>query len=517
MAGVPRATTESFITEIPLRTTPLQEKRLRARFEAARQAYNACLGESLKRLRRLRQSRLFNRARKMPKGKDRNAVFREAQEAVGFREYDLHHWATRFTRSWINEHIDARSMEAIASRAFDAAEKSMYRVRGDPRFRRFDELNTIEGKIGSGVRWRDTHLAWTGLEIETIIDLTDPVIRHGLEHRIKYVRLTRRIEHGKQRYYAQLVCEGLPYQKPANTVGRAIVGLDLGPSTIAVVAGDTAFLRRFCDELEPIQHETRLIQRALDRSRRKNNPANFNADGTIKKGPKRWHRSARYQRRRQQLAEMKRREAQYRKNLHGRLVNEILRLGKEIKTEKLSYKSFQAQFGKSVGFRAPGMFVERLRRKAGAVNGNVIEFSTRTTKLSQICHGCGQIIKKPLSQRWHKCECGVEAQRDLYSAFLARFVEKNRLNVDQATAAWSGACALLRMALSDLEAANGRSMPSSFGLGKGRRQSGSSVKVGVNVTKAADVVAGASAPSESREEVQGSSTTCRFGYAIHPP
>ena len=32
-------------------------------------------------------------------------------------------------------------------------------------------------------------------------------------------------------------------------------------------------------------------------------------------------------------------------------------------------------------------------------------------------------LKKPLWQRWHECPCGVSAQRDLYSAFLAAYLD----------------------------------------------------------------------------------------------
>lgn len=31
---------------------------------------------------------------------------------------------------------------------------------------------------------------------------------------------------------------------------------------------------------------------------------------------------------------------------------------------------------------------------------------------SQVCSGCGQIVKKDLSERWHSCACGVELDRD---------------------------------------------------------------------------------------------------------
>jgi hypothetical protein len=58
----------------------------------------------------------------------------------------------------------------------------------------------------------------------------------------------------------------------------------------------------------------------------------------------------------------------------------------------------------------------------------LIEVSPRQAKLSQFCHGCGRHVKKPLSQRWHTCACGVgPVQRDLYSAFLACTLEQDHL------------------------------------------------------------------------------------------
>ena len=160
-----------------------------------------------------------------------------------------------------------------------------------------------------------------------------------------------------------------------------------------------------------------------------------------------------------------------RKTAHGQLVNEILKQGVLIKTEKLSYKGFQKNFGKSVGKRAPGLFMETLRDKAGRAGGVVMEFEPRTTALSQVCQ-CGARKKKALSERWHDCTvCGIKAQRDLYSAFLSRFVsvgtkEGDRLERSQAQKAWaSGGGILLGQAISNLEkTARSRSYPASFGL-----------------------------------------------------
>jgi hypothetical protein len=119
------------------------------------------------------------------------------------------------------------------------------------------------------------------------------------------------------------------------------------------------------------------------------------------------------------------------------LVNTILRTGNTFKLEKLSYKAFQKLFGKSVGKRAPGMFVSRLIFKAERAGGQVIEIPTHSTKLSQTCQ-CGRVKKKSLCERIHQCECGVVAQRDLYSALLAKYIEPDTfvLQVSQLIEDW---------------------------------------------------------------------------------
>jgi putative transposase len=498
-----KTTTQSFVIELPLITTPTDEKHLLARLEAARQVYNACLGESLKRLDLVHQSKEYQKARQMPRGqknsakaKARSKAFRQANKAVGFHEYDLHSYAAQFNHCWIGEHLDINTIQKLATRAFKAVQQYAFGKRGRPRFKGQNQMDTIEGKSNqSGIRWRERRVEWLGLELEAIIDHDDPVILHGLSSRVKYVRIVRRKLKGRNRFYVQLVCEGKPYQKPKNKIGQGDVGLDVGPSTIATVGEQEAFLERFCDELVFCEREIRRLKRKRDRQQRANNPHNYNPDGTIKKGPKTWYKSGRQRRTEARLAELYRKQAAHRKSLHGQLVNRILRMGNVYKLEDISYRAFQRRFGRSVGMRAPGMFVAHLKRKAASADAKVDEFPTRPTKLSQTCHGCGKVAKKPLSQRWHVCDCGVVAQRDLYSAFLAMCVEDGRLNVDRAQAAWSGVDALLQAALSQAaqmnshQAASGRSLPSSFGLSAtDRRQSSSPVQANVNASEAQDVV-----------------------------
>jgi len=437
-----KSKTPTFILELALETSAHDEAELNARFESARQLYNSCLDESLRRLNLLRQSKGFQKARKMPKtvktkrNKERTEAFKELNAKFDFSEYSIMNYSTKIRCSWINNHIDSNTAQKLASRAFKAVQRIAFGQARRVRFKGKNQLKSLEGKTNkTGIRYKEKagYVEWKGLKLKCIIDVSDKVVVHGLSHRVKYCRIIKRIFNGKARFFAQLALEGVPYQK--FKAPDKIVGLDIGPSTIAIVSNEQASLERFCDELEDKQKEIRLLQRKLDRQRRANNPQNYNPNGTIKEGKKNWHSSARYKKTKTKLANIQRKLAAHRKALHGNLANRILKLGKNIKTEKLSYRAFQKNYGKSVKNRAPGMFMEIIRRKAENAGGSVIEFSTKTTKLSQYCHKCGKYTKKPLSQRVHTC-CELNIQRDIYSAFLAGSVVENQKDTADMLKRW---------------------------------------------------------------------------------
>lgn len=423
-----RCTTDSFVTEIPLKAGPAEERAVLVRLDAARQVYNAVLAESLKRLGLLRQSKAYQAAQKLSAGPPnlpdtsaRAKAFRAANAAAGFREYDLHTYAKQFGHSWLGEHLDANTIQTVASRAFRAVKEYALGQRGKPRFKGQCQFDSVEGKTNKqGIRWRHDHLEWNGLLLPAIID-ADPVIAHGLCSRIKYVRLVRRKLNGRNRFYAQLICEGRPYRKPKNSVGSGVIGIDPGPRTFGIAGADWGVQVDLATPLKASHQKMRCLQRHIDRQRRANNPDNYLPDGCICPGPKKWYVSNRQRQALVKLAEIQRKDAAHRKSLHGQLANAVLLLGNDIRIEKNSYRSFQRNFGKSVGLAAPAGFVSLLVRKAESASAQAAMLP-RSLRLSQLCHGCGTIEKKPLSQRLHQCECGVgPVQRDVYSAWLARF------------------------------------------------------------------------------------------------
>ncbi len=481
--------TPTFLLELPLQVNSQQARHLRGHFEAARHLYNALLGEAVKRLRHLRADVRWQQARLIPRSdkQARKAAFAALRREFGFSEYALHIVAKEANTSWIAEHLDANTAQTLATRACQAANRvcvgQARRVRFRSKGRRLDSL---EGKTNTqGIRFalqeptagNQGWLVWGEERLPALIDWHDAVIQYGLRHRIKYVRLLRRNASSPRaqgadrdgfRYYAQLALEGIPYQKPKHTAGQETVGLDLGPSTIAIVPQQgQARLETFCTEVTPNAKVKRRLQRKLDRQRRANNPQHFDEQGRCKKGRKTWHDSQGYKTTRQRLAHQERKLAAQRKSLHGQLAHEIVAVGNTIITEKISYRAWQKQYGRSVGLRAPGMFLEILRRTVASTGGTLVEVPTRTTKLSQFCHGCGAYVKKPLRERWHQCPCGIgPVQRDLYSAWLAAHLNVHTFLPPIAQETWESAETRLRAAIeATTQRANaGQVLPQSMGI-----------------------------------------------------
>lgn len=445
-----RSTTSSFVTEVPLLVDSKQEAELLSRFQAGRQLYNACLNEAIKRLELVRNSELYNAARKIPrtKKKERTEAFKKAREQYRYSEYDLHSFASITSKNakWIAEKVDATAQQKLATRAFKASERVMLGMAQNVRYKVPNRFRSVEGKSNKqGIRWKDDCLVWGKLILKPIIDPVNPVIRHGLESPVKYVRLLWRVLNGKRRWYAQLVNEGLPYQKPQNYVSDGLVGLDVNISNIAFVGDKHADLLSFAENVPTFQKEITALQKKMQRSQRANNPDNFEPNfearkgrktvvkkGKSKKGKAQWKKTSNYLKASAKKRELERRKTAYAKTQNRRVVNEILRHGKHIKTENVSVKGWQKRYGKAISAKSPGFVQSELKLKAERAGGSFTKFSTQTTALSQTQLD-GTRIKKSLSERVHRDVTGIpEHHRDLFSAFLSRSTNQDQLILQDA-------------------------------------------------------------------------------------
>ena len=109
--------TPSFVCEVPLRMRPHEEHTLLARLEAARQVYNACLGEARQRVRLVRESKAFQRARILSRDDpERTPLFRAARQQHAFSDYALQAYAQQFGHSWLGEHLDSHVLATRSRR-----------------------------------------------------------------------------------------------------------------------------------------------------------------------------------------------------------------------------------------------------------------------------------------------------------------------------------------------------------------------------------------------------------------
>lgn len=458
-----RNKTPSFVAEFPLSVPRSCEGPLERRFRAGCHVYNGALAEGLKRVGLLRDSKAWQEARQLPKGepdslerKARAKAFRAAAMAADFSVYHLRDIAVAHRKGcWASDHLGSHDTQALGFRAYRALEQYLYGTRGRPRFKRGDQFSSMEGFSNEAViRYRDGAVHWDGLVMPVIRDARDKDSweRDALACPTKYVRIVRRRLKGRWRYYAQLVQLGMAPNRGLIFAKGGLGGLDIGPSTIGAVTDTVALKTDFCPNTVDKAKEVRRIQRKLDRSRRATNPDNYHQNGTVKKGCRKWIRSGHYRQAQSKLADLQAALAASRKREHGELANRLMAVARDWQTENVSYRSFQKNFGRSVGNRAPSQFIATLTRKAEKAGGTLVAFSTRTTRLSQYDHSTGTYVKKPLSQRLHVFggDAGAPVDRDVYSAFLARFVCKDQLDTRQVLAAWPSAEPLVRLPVSSL-------------------------------------------------------------------
>ncbi len=453
-----RAKTLTYIAELPLSVSQEHERQLCARLLAGTRLYNATLGESLRRLDLMRESKAWQAARKL-KNKERTAAFKALVKQFGFESASISAFATHCKNEagW-KSRLSANETQRIAEIAFAAADQYSYGKRGRPRFKNAQRpLKSFSGKTNqAGIRYRPELgvVEWAGLVMPVKYPPTgkDGWLEEALRAETKFCRLLWRTVQGQRRWYVQLAQTGLSPVKAKNTTQAGCeVGLDVGPSTVAVVSEIGADLLGFCPTLEQPWKQVRTIQRAMDRSRRATNPHCYHTEGTWKKGARVNVVSKQYQQLRQQYAETERKLSAERKRSHGQLVNDIIRLGNVVKTEKLSYKVWQKLYGKSVKVKAPGMFIAGLKRKAERAGGQLLELNTWSLKMSQYDHISGEYSKKTLSERWHflgdkNAQESVIVQRDCYSAFLALCVIENEHQPSQLHLRWPVVKQLLEQA-----------------------------------------------------------------------
>ena len=293
----------------------------------------------------------------------------------------------------------ARGAIAHAHRTFDAFFKRT--KAGEKTHRPFymsrRRLSTLEFRECPGMRIRDGHVQAKGIG-SLKMDLHRPLPDDG-----KLV--TWKLVEDCDIWYVCLTYK-LPVPSHRRPRGRS-VGLDMGLQYLAMDDSGTPvtnpkFHAKSASALRRVQRKLRYKRSKSGHPKRQMSRRGGNSRAKVVKRLRRLHRRVANQR------------LTYARQTAARLVqgNDL------IVVENLNIRGLaKSRLAKAVTDAGWGVLVGAIENAAEG-RCTVVKVDPRRT--SQECPDCGAINKKPLKQRWHKCSCGLEMERDHASAIVIK-------------------------------------------------------------------------------------------------
>ena len=451
------AQTSNFVVTFPLKTEKWQEDRIDKILNILTVYYNDHQKKMLGQYIHLSKSPEFKEAIACRK-------LKTFMQEHGFSENNFRKmfWDSSKTesssRKTLEFHgISSRIIYFLSDSAWKAWDKKLF---GEGKFIRLNnDVNSFKSRVDSNGKITGFEYSFTDFTITMkatqpnrhnlftipfVVNKNSDYELFALNSEVRNIAIVRKLIRGKNKYYVQFTFAGTPYNK-GREMGNGVVGIDPGPSKIAVVGDDKIMIRTLAPSVERDERKTRILQRKLDRSRRATNPDLYNDDGTIKRGIKlHFEKSKSYIRTQAKLADSQRKLAAKRKIEHNILANEIISMGNEFHIEKNSIKGWQKRaeettrkdngkykskkrLGKSVANRAPSELLTILNNKISQYEkGEYIEVPA-STACTQFDFTNGEFTKHELKERMIKTSDGKRHNRDVLAAFNIKFVKKEKL------------------------------------------------------------------------------------------
>ena len=375
----------------------------------------------------------------------------------GLTKYQLSTWLLeRRKHTEVYQHLNSAELQVIAENAYQTLSQVIfYKTKPDAlKFRsKYSPDHSFRNRVNStGTRLVKSEKPNVAYRLyihkrSTFVDIPMDIFTEYQQmqllraDKIKYVQIISKTIRGKQVFYLQIVCQGIPVTKIQK--GEGVTGIDPGISTVAYVTQDSCELV----DLVPkdFARKERLIQnlsRKIERSRKVNDPEAYNENGTRKKNVRFKPLSKRARRLAVRRQTAYRKLTEERRKIQGELINRIVSESSVIKIEDLNVKGLQKRkretrinpktgrpfskkrYGKAVFKAAPGQFRMLLVQRAHSTGCKVDVISPKKTKPSQYNHITGEFEKKELKIRIYNLTDEItDVQRDLYSAFLIAHIE----------------------------------------------------------------------------------------------
>ena len=459
------------VLTLPLYPEPWQVDIIEKRFRIMEHIENSLTALELRKLKNLERTKKYREVMSAIKeekdDKKRNKLWKERNKLLkdaGISQFDFIKDISSLQKHFAPHIAQKVGAAAARSHVWSAFDKVVFGKGQRIHFHKKGDLKSItSGYFGVSMAVKNGYFIWSGGTKDEKDRKVNPITisvkikqpetyyeKEMLQKQIKYVTIVRKWIKNRYKYYLQFMLVGNPVVKPRVIANGKRVGIEIGPSSAAIVSEKEVKLVELADKVQKNHDKKTQLQRSMDRSRRAMNPQNFNKNGTIKRGIKLiWNESNHYKEMRGQVRELERKNADIRKYQHTCLANYVMSLGTEVYIEQMSFKGLQRKaketkydkngkpkrkkrFGKSIANRAPAMFVMILEKKLSGIAGEELhKVNTFTFKASQYDHTNNTYQKKLLRYRWAKLSNGDKIQRDLYSAFLLMNSDTDVQHTDQ--------------------------------------------------------------------------------------
>ena len=491
---------EIFVIKLPLKTELWQEHILNRRFEYCREVYNCMRSKMLRVLFYYRTTREWKEIENVTDYKNKNKLISNfiKKYNLPFSEFGFLGYIGKFNPRYKSHGVNSSILADIALNLWRSFEKYLYGKGKKIAYKEKDTLNSysvmkkngrfygmnydiqnsilqinINGKIGQGAK----HLT-----IPFIINSKSDYEMYSFnpQNEIRVITIQREFIRGKWKYYVLFTIKG---EKPnkGRILGKGNVGIDLGPSSIAISSNNKTYINELGEGIDSFDKRLRILMRKMDRSRRQNNPLQFNENGTIRRYPKgerpNWIYSHNYIKLKNQVRELYRKRSVLLKLSHINLANEILSYGdrfivennpisawakraKETTFNKKGKINKKKRFGKSIANHAPSMFIEILKNKVKSLGGDMTKIDIKNAA-SQFDFTNGQKTKHELKERRITLSNGNTHLRDLLSAFNLQHFINNNYDVNTMAIAYPNFCELEKK---EIQRHKGKKVLKSFGI-----------------------------------------------------
>lgn len=486
---------EIFVVKLPLKPEVWQQHILDKRFEYCREIYNSLVYKVKRILFYYQNSKEWKEIENTTDFKKKSKLTQEfiKKYNLPFSEYGLGSYISKFLPRYKQKGINSTILENISSNLWRGLEKYLYGKGKKIAYKEKDTFNSYKTRLKSGsfngikydLKKSIVNIKLNNKESMTIPFEINPKSEYEMQcfspqNEIREIILQREFIRGKWKYYIAFTIKG---EKPnkQRKLGTGQVGIDLGPSSIAISSNNKVYIDEIAKGVNNIEKELRLLSRKMDRSQRQNNPLQFNENGTIKRYPKgerpEWITTKNYIKTKNKVKELYRKKRVITKLAHINLANETLEYGDNfivennpvsswmMKTKKTTVNKngrirSKKRFGKSISNHAPSMFIEILKNKINSLGGNFTKIDI-SNAASQFDFTNGEKTKHTLNVRRITLSNGNTHLRDTLAAFNLQHFKDKKYDIEEMKLNYENFCKLEK---NEIERHKGKKRLRSFGI-----------------------------------------------------